>query len=208
MILLDLLLGFLKVGFFAFGGAYAAVPLIRDVVLEYGWISEDMLANIIAVSESTPGPIMVNLATYVGSTQAGVLGSLIATTAVVLPSFVITILIMVLMKKFMENPYMKAVLGGLKPCIIGIILSVGIHMLYRNLIVETTVENARISRSPDLTAGMIAIALALVYFAPRKRLKDGIRVGQRRLLKNGLSPIGLIVISALVGILVYGGQGT
>ena len=86
MILLELFIGFLKVGCFAFGGAYGAIPLIRDVVLSYGWLDDEMLTYMIAVSESTPGPIMVNLATYVGSSQAGILGSLIATLAVVLPS--------------------------------------------------------------------------------------------------------------------------
>ncbi len=75
MICLELLLGFLKVGCFAFGGAYGAIPLIRDVVLSYGWIGDEMLTCMIAVSESTPGPIMVNLATYVGSTQAGFWGA-------------------------------------------------------------------------------------------------------------------------------------
>lgn len=75
MIYLDLLLGFLKVGCFAFGGAYGAIPLIRDVVLSYGWLSEESLTYLIAVSESTPGPIMVNLATFVGSSQAGFLSS-------------------------------------------------------------------------------------------------------------------------------------
>ncbi|MGX8685044.1 MAG: chromate transporter, partial [Lachnospiraceae bacterium] len=77
MIFFDLLIGFLKVGLFAFGGAYGAIPLIRDVVLSYGWIEDEMLTYMIAVSESTPGPIMVNLATYVGSSQAGFRGALI-----------------------------------------------------------------------------------------------------------------------------------
>ena len=199
MILLELLIGFLKVGFFAFGGAYAAVPLIRDVVLDYGWISEDMLSYIIAVSESTPGPIMVNLATYVGSTQAGVIGSLIATTAVVLPSFVITILIMVLLKKLMKNPYVGAVLGGLKPCIIGIILSVGIHMLIKELSIGFGT-----GFTVDLTALFIAAGLSLIYFGSRRLFKDGITVGSRKFLKKGLSPIGLIVVSAILGVLVYG----
>ena len=87
MIYIELFLGFLKVGCFAFGGAYGAIPLIRDVVLTYGWIDEEMLTYMIAVSESTPGPIMVNLATYIGSNQAGFLGAVIATLAVVTPSF-------------------------------------------------------------------------------------------------------------------------
>ena len=87
MIYLDLLLGFLKVGCFAFGGAYGAIPLIRDVVMSYGWLSDEMLTYMIAGSESTPGPIMVNLATYIGSSQAGFLGAVIATLAVVLPGY-------------------------------------------------------------------------------------------------------------------------
>ena len=93
MIYLDLFLGFLKVGCFAFGGAYGAIPLIRDVVMSYGWLNEEMLTYMIAVSESTPGPIMVNLATYIGSSQAGILGAVVATLAVVLPSFLIILLI-------------------------------------------------------------------------------------------------------------------
>ena len=89
MVLLDLFIGFLRVGCFAFGGAYGAIPLIRDVVLSYGWLTDEALTYMIAVAESTPGPIMVNLATYVGSSQAGLLGAILATTAVVLPSFII-----------------------------------------------------------------------------------------------------------------------
>ena len=88
MIYFDLFLGFLKVGLFSFGGAYAAIPLIRDVVLHYGWLDDEILAYMIAVSESTPGPIMVNMATYVGSMTAGIPGALIATFSVVLPAFV------------------------------------------------------------------------------------------------------------------------
>ena len=129
MIYFDLFIGFLKVGLFAFGGAYGAIPLIRDVVLSYGWIDDEMLTYMIAVSESTPGPIMVNLATYVGSSQAGFWGALIATAAVVLPSFIIILLIMVLLKKLLKNPYVQAILRGLKPCIIGIILATGIFMI-------------------------------------------------------------------------------
>ena len=132
MIYWDLMIGFLKVGLFAFGGAYGAIPLIRDVVLSYGWLEDDMLTTMIAVSESTPGPIMVNLATYVGSTQAGFWGALIATAAVVLPSFVIILLITALLKKLLKNPYVQAVLRGLKPCMIGIILATGVYMILHN----------------------------------------------------------------------------
>lgn len=80
MIYIELFIGFLTVGLFSFGGAYAAIPLIRDVVLSYRWLDEEALTNMIAIAESTPGPIMVNLATYVGAQKAGMLGGIIAAT--------------------------------------------------------------------------------------------------------------------------------
>ena len=186
MIYVDLLIGFLKVGMFAFGGAYGAIPLIRDVVLSYGWISDEMLTYMIAVSESTPGPIMVNLATYVGSSQAGLAGALIATAAVVLPSFVIILLIIILLKKLLKNPYVQAVLRGVKPCIIGIILATGIFMILQHCI--GSVSDA----SFDMTAIIMTAVLALIYF------------GSTKVTKKGLSPIGLIGVSAVAGVIVYG----
>ena len=127
MIYVELFLGFLKVGLFAFGGAYGAIPLIRDVVMSYGWISDEKLTYMIAVSESTPGPIMVNLATYVGSSQAGFLGAVIATVSVVLPSFLIILLITALLTIVWKNKYVQAILRGLKPCVIGIVSATGIY---------------------------------------------------------------------------------
>ena len=186
MIYWNLLLGFLKVGCFSFGGAYGAIPLIRDVVLSYGWLNEEILTDMIAVSESTPGPIMVNLATYVGSSQAGFPGALIATAAVVLPSFLIILLIMILLKKLLKNKYVQAVLRGLKPCIIGIILATGVYMVFKRCfggIAEFSV---------NLTAIGLTAGLAIIYF------------GSRRIMKNGISPIALLGLSALAGVLIYG----
>ena len=190
MIYLDLLIGFLKVGLFAFGGAYGAISLIRDVVLAYGWLNDEMLTYMIAVSESTPGPIMVNLATYVGSSQAGFPGALIATAAVVLPSFIIILLIMVLLKKLLKNPYVQAILRGMKPCIIGIILATGLYMILHNCV------DSSIQFSLNTTAIIMTVVLSAVYF------------GSGKILKKGISPIGLIGISAVAGIIIYGGQVT
>ena len=134
MIYLDLLLGFLRVGCFAFGGAYGAIPLIRDVVLSYGWMDDDALAYMIAVSESTPGPIMVNLTTYVGSSQAGLPGAILATLAVVLPSFIVILLITAALKNLLKHRLVQAGLRGVKPCIIGIILATGGYMVIHNCI--------------------------------------------------------------------------
>ena len=134
MIYLELLFGFLRVGCFSFGGAYGAIPLIRDVVRSYGWLTDEMLTYMIAVSESTPGPIMVNLATYAGSQQAGILGAIIATAAVVLPSFIVILLITILLKALIKNRYVQAILNGIKPSIIGIILATGSYMTINNCI--------------------------------------------------------------------------
>ena len=181
MILLDLFLGFLKVGCFAFGGAYGAIPLIRDVVLSYGWLSDESLTYMIAVSESTPGPIMVNLATYVGSSQAGLLGALLATLAVVLPSFLIILLITALLKSALKNKYVQAILRGLKPCVIGIVLATGIYMILRNCF------SAGLNLQNCLMTALLFGAMFLHH----------------RILKKKLSPIMLIVLSALLGAIIY-----
>ena len=185
MIYLDLFLGFLKVGCFAFGGAYGAIPLIRDVVMSYGWLSDEMLTYMIAVSESTPGPIMVNLATYIGSSQAGFLGAVIATLAVVLPSCLIILLVTALLKTALKNKYVQAVLRGLKPCVIGIVLATGIYMVLGNCF--GTVSAIKVNlQAIIITALLVASMFGYKHFAKKK-----------------LSPILLIIISAVTGIVVY-----
>jgi len=185
MIYLELLVGFLKVGCFAFGGAYGAIPLIRDIVMSYGWLSDEMLTYMIAVSESTPGPIMVNLATYVGSSQAGLLGAVIATLAVVLPSFLIILLVTALLKTVLKNKYVQAILRGLKPCVIGIVLATGIFMMLSNCFGQGS------SLAINLQAIIITVLLAAAMFA------------YKHFKKKKLSPIALIIISACLGIIIY-----
>ena len=151
--------------------------------MDYGWIDEEMLAYMIAVSESTPGPIMINLATYVGSTQAGLLGSFIATTAVVIPSFVIMLLITAVLKHAIKHPAVQAVLQGMKPCIIGIILATGLYMMVSHCFAAQGVDGRAL-----LITGILAVIL---YVLPRFKMKKP-------------SPILLIVISAVAGVVVYG----
>lgn len=184
MIYFDLFIGFLEVGFFSFGGAYAAIPLIRDVVMAHGWLDDEMLSYMIAISESTPGPIMVNMATYVGSEKGGLLGAAIATFAVVLPAFIIILLLMVVLNYFLQNGYVKAALSGLKPCIIGIILVTGIFMIVRNC-------GLMPGYSIDVLTTALTGLIALIYF------------GSRKALKKGLNPIALICLSAIVGVAAY-----
>ena len=186
MIYLELLIGFLQVGMFSFGGAYGAIPLIRDVVLHYGWLNDETLTYMIAVSESTPGPIMLNLATYVGSSQAGLLGALIATFAVVLTSFVIVLLIMILLRSSFKKSAVQAIIRGLKPCIVGIILATGVYITVTNCVVKDGSIPLKISTI------IMTVVLAGIYF------------GARKFTKKEISPIGLISISAVAGVFVFG----
>ena len=186
MIYLDLLLGFLKVGCFAFGGAYGAIPLIRDVVLSYGWLSDETLTYMIAVSDSTPGPIMVNLATYIGSSQAGFWGAVIATLAVVLPSFLIILLVTALLTTALKNKYVQAILRGLKPCVIGIVLATGLYMVFSNCFGKV---GAFALQWEALLITILLLLAMLIY----KRTK-----------KQKLSPILLIILSAVLGAMIYG----
>ncbi len=185
MIYLELLLGFLKVGLFSFGGAYAAIPLIRETVLSYGWITEEGLTYMIAVSESTPGPIMVNLATYIGSSQGGIPGALIATAATVLPAFFIILLIMVVLKNLIRSPWFQAALDLMKPCITGIILASGLCILVKTCLGEMR-ENGG-----DIRSLILAAVFALLMF------------GLPKITKKRVSPIALIGISAILGAIVF-----
>ena len=181
MIYLELFLGFLKVGCFTFGGGYGAVALIRDVVLSNGWLSEEMLTYMIAVRESTPGPIMVNMATYIGSSQAGFWGAAVATLAVVLPSFFIMLLVSTLLAAVIKNKYVQAVLRGLKPCVVGIVLATGIWMTAKNFV-------------PGFDLRAIVLTALLAAISPL----------WKKFRKKKLSPIALIAISAVLGMVVYG----
>ena len=185
MIYWELLLGFLKIGCFAFGGAYSAIPLLRDAVLSYGWLSDEALTDMIAVSESTPGPIIVNLATYVGSSQAGLAGAALATTAVVLPSCFVILLVTSLLRRALKNKYIQAVLRGVKPCMVGMILATGVYMTFHRCFPMSHGWPADI-RTLLITAGLAAAMLLYRYFRKRK-----------------LSPILLIVLAAFLGIAIY-----
>lgn len=186
MIYSDLFLGFLRVGCFSFGGAYGAIPLIRDVVLSYSWLDDETLTYMIAVSESTPGPIMINLATYIGSDQAGLPGAMLATFAVVLPAFVIILLVMAALKNLLKNKYVQAVLLGLKPCVTGIVLATGVYMIAVNCL------PAKSTASADFRGLVITAALTVILSI------------SKLLFKQKISPVTLIIVSAFLGIIVYG----
>ncbi|MCI8549930.1 MAG: chromate transporter [Lachnospiraceae bacterium] len=182
MIYIELLLSFLKIGLFSFGGAYGAIPLIQDVVIANNWADAEMFANLVALSESTPGPIMVNMATYIGSRQAGGLGAVLATVGVVFPSFVVILIITILFQNILKRTYVQAVLKGVKPCLMGVILATGTYMAFSICINSSSI---------DLAACAIFLLLAAAIFLYRK------------FRKKELSPISLIIFAAVCGCLFY-----
>ncbi len=176
MIYLNLFIEFLKVGLFSFGGGYGSIALIRDVVLSNNWLSEDGLAYMVALSESTPGPIMVNLATYVGSNTAGILGAIVATIGVIIPAFIIVIVIVNILESFMNNKYVKSLFDGLNPAIVGIILATGVYMVF---------NNGSKGNKELIISIVLLIVMVIIKFINKK-----------------ISPITFILISGFVGILV------
>lgn len=185
MIYWYLFIEFLKIGLFTFGGGYAMLPLIKEVVLKYSWLTEEQFFDFIGVCESTPGPVAINMATYIGSMQGGFLGSLIATFAVVLPSFIIILLVASILKKFINNRFFQQALLGIKAVIIGLIFSTGITLLIKLLGFERlTVFNFNFSSL------IILLCLFILYtlFYKIKKVK--------------INAIALILTSAGLGIIV------
>ena len=188
MIYLKLFLTFFEIGLFTFGGGYAMISIIRDKTLAFGWLTEEELLNMIAVSESTPGPIAVNMATFVGSTQGGILGSICATLGVVLPSFIIILLIVSLIRNFLKYKGVQAFLKGVRPCVVALILATSITMALSTLLSFTTLRGGF---SPDIKGIIILVILLSVAFIFKK------------IKKKKPSPIVMILISAGLGMLLY-----
>ena len=189
MIYLELFLTFLQIGAVSFGGGYGMISMIREQTLSHGWLTEEELLNMIAVAESTPGPIAVNMATFIGSTQGGILGSLLATLGVVLPSFIIILIISAFIRNLLKFAGVKAFLGGIRPVVVGLILATAATMLLSTLLSLKTVSE--LTLKPDI-AGIIIFALLLAISFVFKKVK-----------KKKPSPIVMILISAGLGMVLY-----
>ena len=188
MIYLELFIAFFEIGLFTFGGGYAMISIIREKALLFGWLTEEELLNMIAVSESTPGPIAVNMATFVGSAEGGILGSLVATLGVVLPSFIIILLISAVIRNFLKYKGVTAFLKGVRPAVIGLIIATAITTAMSILFDFKSVEN---SFSPDIK-GVFILAVIVAFAFAFKKFK-----------KKKPSPILVILLSAGLGMLVY-----
>lgn len=130
MIYLQLFWQFFQIGIFSFGGGYATLPFLYEIADKFHWYTTSDLTNMLAISSITPGPVGVNVATFAGFNSAGILGSLLATTAVILPSFVIVTIVSKTLEKFKTNRFVKSAVRSLKPAGCALLTSVGIKLLF------------------------------------------------------------------------------
>ena len=187
MILLSLFWEFFKTGLFATGGGMATLPFLYRMSETKGWFTAAQLADMVAVSESTPGPIGVNMATYVGYTTAGIPGSLIATIGLITPSIIIILIIARILQKFRTNKTVDAAFYGLRPCSVGLIAAAGLLVVKIALFtLDHYAETHVLLDALNLKAILLA---AVLLFLTR---------GVKRVKK--LHPIFFILASAVIGI--------
>ena len=187
MIFLKLFWTFFKIGLFTFGGGYGMIPIIQQEMAATEWVGAEMMSNFIGISETTPGPIAINMATFVGSevgraAGSAFLGSFLATLGVVLPSFIIILLIALIFKNFLDNRFVKMILSGIRPVVLGLIFATGILLVYSNIDRTGKVDYVSL-----VLMAIIAI-MAFVY---------------KRITKKDLSPIIMILASAGLGMAAY-----
>lgn len=191
MIYWELFMEFVKIGAVSLGGGYGMIALIREMVFRNGWMTDRDFTSFIAVSESTPGPLAVNMATFIGSSQAGLPGALCATVGVVLPSFLIILLIAAVMHNLLSYSGVQAFLKGVRPCIVAMILATGILMLLNLLLSVATVNDLTDGWQFDVRSGVILLILL------------GVHIGTRKRYHQEPSPIVMILISAVLGMALW-----
>ena len=187
MMLLRLFWEFFKIGLFAVGGGMATIPFLYDLSDRTGWFTYTQLADMIAISESTPGPIGVNMATYVGYEMSGVLGSISTTLGFVAPSIIIIVIVSIFLQKFRDNRYVESAFYGLRPASAGLIAAAGFAVVRISLLQESTFRAS--GRFADLFfwKGLLLAAVIWVLTNVVKPTKK-------------LHPIVYIAASAVAGI--------
>lgn len=182
MIYLQLFYTFFKIGLFGFGGGYAMLSMIQgEVVTRYNWVSSQEFTDIVAISQMTPGPIGINAATYVGFTSTGsIWGSVIATFAVVLPSFFLMLTISKFFLKYQKHPAVESVFSGLRPAVVGLLASAALVLM--------NTENFG-SPTKDTYTFVISVIIFLVAFIGTKKYKA--------------NPILMIIACGIAGLILY-----
>ena len=188
MLYLRLFFEFFKTGLFAVGGGMATLPFLYDMAERTGWFTAAQLADMIAVSESTPGPIGVNMATYVGFVSGGVLGSIIATLGLITPSVIVILIVAAFLKSFRDNKYVNAAFYGLRPASTAMVASAGVTVVLATFVTGSVTAVSDLVTAIDWK-GVVLAAMLLVLTRWVKATKK-------------LHPIVFIAASAVVGIVL------
>jgi chromate transporter len=176
---LELVTSFFKIGLFGFGGGYAMLPLIQKEIESHNWLTAQQFVDIIAVAESTPGPVAINSATFIGYKVAGFSGALMATIGVCLPSFFIMVILTKVVTRFNDHPIMKGLLYGIRPVVISLILLAAVFIAQTVLI------------SPEGFLGIdwLSVGIAILGFIALQKFK--------------IHPIFLIIFGGITGVILY-----
>lgn len=178
MILLQLFFEFFKIGLFAIGGGLVTIPFLYDLAEKTSWFSSNILVDMIAISESTPGPIGINMATYVGYYTNGIIGGIIATLSIILPSLIIIITISKTLEKVKDNPTIKNLFYGIRPVALALILTAALDIIFNNIL----------NFSNDIITIIKSVVLFIVILFSIRKIK--------------IHPVWFILISAIIGILI------
>ena len=187
MIYLELFYVFFLIGLFTFGGGYAMIPLIEEKTLEFGWLTQEEFKNMIAISESTPGPIAVNMATFVGNLNGGILGAFLATLGVILPSFIIILLIATILTHLIDKPVIKAILHGFQGVVIGLIAATAIWFLYQNILSVSDTSEITFLFKPFIIF-IVVLLTSIIYKLIRHK---------------SISPYLLLIEGGVLGLVIF-----
>ena len=190
MIFFELFYTFFLIGIMTFGGGYAMIPMIQDTVVSNGWMTLNELTDFIAISEATPGPFAINIATFVGNKVGGVFGSVCTTLGVVLPSFIIILIIAFVLSKFLKNRFVKGALNGVRPVILALILFTAFSFLFRAILYR---GNALFSQDIDFDLKAFGILL----------LVSGYIWIYKKVNKKSLNTLSVLLITAVLGLIVF-----
>ena len=180
MALIELFLVFLKIGSFTFGGGYAMIAMIQAEAERHGWLTQEELVDFVALSESTPGPLAVNMATFVGIRTGGVLGAIIATLGIVLPSFIIILIIAKCFEKYKKSKAVGGIMSGLKPAVVGMIGAAFISVARTVFFPAGLSVSVFSSASFWVFLGLFAVTTVLAF--------------------KKVHPINVILLSAVIGV--------
>lgn len=193
MLFLELFYTFFLIGLFTFGGGYAMIPLITDMVESHQatWgVSSDMLSDFVAISESTPGPFALNIATFIGNKVGGVFGAVCSTVGVILPSFIIILLVALVMKKMIKNKYVQGALKGVRPIVVALIATTALSFF-----IKMALYQGHGIGSTDIDFDRASLAIFLIV--------GGITLIYKKNKKKSLNPILILLISAVLGIIIF-----